>query len=646
MREDLILAKLSTEKETALKLYLKRRVLELKQNMQVIFEEKIIKWRAAYDARPAVETRTFPFENASNIVIPIIKIHTDTLKAQIMAAIFKTDPIVVAKVLGEFSTESDLLKEAYQEFMNYVCIEPTELDLYRVYGEGIPECIKYGTVTFKCPWEQKFRDFVVPGGDGSGDAKDFLTKTVYSGPRPEKLPFTGFYIPPMAKRLEDTDIKAHKRIMLKHEILERKFLGLWSKEAVETILKSPDRTGPTEEQREKEEPIGTKTTGSFGHEEWDIWECFIDYRATDDAYAPHMIVTYHEKSDTIARCVYDNSDSPWFVGMRMAHVDDSYHGVGYAEALFMFQEGASETYNGYRDNQTIANTRVWRADEDSKLHQGYRIYPSAVIPGKKDEIEALAHGDVSPINLDELKLLLDLAERCSGVSPPQQGMGAGTTTGKRGIYSAMGTLSLLQEGNSRKDLNVSDMRDGHTRLMRIVSRQYGVHGPGDKIHEKRLELFGKKAPLIEKALAMVVEGKMGIPLRASTASFNKEVEKQNDIMLSQIIARHYQMIATLLGNMQSIAVPPEVKQYMGEVIIASNVLMKKLLRNFGHEEVDRLIPDPFKGQPPPPPQQPPQQGGQPPQGQGAPPNGPQRPPGSQPPGSPQLPGGPTGPRIQ
>src|SRR5438046_6481732 len=93
---------------------------------------------------------------------------------------------------------------------------------------------------------------------------------------------------------------------------------------------------------------------------------------------------------------------------------------------------------------------------------------------------------------------------------------------------------------------------------------------------------------------MIAERKMGLPCYSSTASINKEVEKQNDMMLVNVMMRHYQSIAQLLGSMQSVTTAPAVKEYFIEVIIASNLLMKKILRNFGHDEVDRLIPDPLK----------------------------------------------------
>ena len=93
---------------------------------------------------------------------------------------------------------------------------------------------------------------------------------------------------------------------------------------------------------------------------------------------------------------------------------------------------------------------------------------------------------------------------------------------------------------------------------------------------------------------MIAERRMGLPCYSSTASINKEVEKQNDMMLVQVMMRHYQTIAQLLGSMQSVMTPPAVKQYFVEVMLASNLLMKKILRNFGHDEVERLVPDPLK----------------------------------------------------
>jgi hypothetical protein len=167
-------------------------------------------------------------------------------------------------------------------------------------------------------------------------------------------------------------------------------------------------------------------------------------------------------------------------------------------------------------------------------------------------------------------------------------------SGKRGVYSAMGTLSLLQEGNRRTDLTISDMRDAHTRLGRIVSLQYHLLGKDSQFHKSRLALFGEDATKIKLALEYIADKKMALPVYAATASINKEVEKQNDVMLKQISSQHYMMVSQLIAQIGNPGIPPQVKEYGIQVIDAANTLMKAIFRNFGHDDMDRLVPDPIK----------------------------------------------------
>lgn len=600
MENILVVAKLSPEKEAGLKRYLKEQIISIRDGLKEIYETKLVKWRAAYEALPREETRMFPFQNASNLVVPIVAIHADTLHARIISGIFKTNPLYVAKLFGEWGEEGTELKKAYEEFMQYVGIEPQELDLYRVYSEWAMEGVKYGTSTVKQPWEKVLRDVMVPLSTKSPEAgyeafeKDFISETVYEGPRPEKVPFDCFGIPPAAKSIEAAHFKYHKKKMYKWELLERKFSGVYDKAAVDSIINLPDRTGPDAVQQQKEQSAGAKTKSDVVNQEWNIYECYITYRHEEEAFAPRMIVTYHEKSDTILRVCYDNFRDQWFTGFRLVRRDDMYFGYGFAEILFPFQEEASQKHNNRNDNQTIANTRVWRVSPDSKLHQGYRIYPSAMLPAEKDEIEPLIHGQIGQQDMEEERLTLELAERRSGVSPPQQGFGAGVTTGKRGIYSAAGTMSMLQEGNRRTDIIISDMRDAHIRLGRVFSRQYYELGKDSTFCKNRLELFGKKGDLIMKALEAIANRKMGLPLYAATASVNKEIEKQNNLMLVQIMNHHYQIVTQMLQGIMGMGLAPQVKEYVAETIKGANDLMKSIMRDFGHDDVDILIPDPLK----------------------------------------------------
>lgn len=606
--------KVTGQVELRLKAFLRNRIRAIREGCKVIHEDRVVRWRKAYEAIPAEPTREFPFHNASNIVIPIIAIHSDTLLARVMSAVIKTAPPWVAKIYGEHldAKEMDGRREAVEELLQYAALEPSELDLFRVYHEWFGETIRYGTSVVKCPQHQEMESFAYFSGDGTGKVA-YEDEILYKGPRPEKCRFTDMGVPPAARTIETADFVYHRIRLQKHELMERSFYGIYDKDAVQLIAKFPDRTSPDVVQSSIEDDSGARSLGTYGYMEYHIYECHFKYKI--NGHYCRVIIWYHEKSDTILRSYYFYYPDQIFVAARLFYRDDAFYGYGFCERLAPFQEEISQMHNGRRDNVTVANTQIWRVDPNSQLHKGYRIYPSAMLPAAAGEIEALRGGEVSPITIEEERLSIELAEKLSGVSPPMQGYGAGTNT-KRGVYTAMGTLSLMQEGNTRTDLNVTDIRYAHTKLGRIILNQYAYFGLGD-----RIAMFGKMGDRLREAMELVKQKAIALPVFASTASVNREVEKQADVMLTQIMQRHYGMVTQMLMQAENAMLPPNVKKYIGEAVISGNLLMKSVLRHFGRDEVDRLVPDPdvTPPQPQPGPGQP--QPGQPQPGPGGPPQG-------------------------
>ncbi len=570
--------------ETRLKAFMKRRIMAIRQGCQVIHEDRVVNWRKAYEAIPVESVREFPFYNASNNVIPIIAIHSDTLLARVMSAVLKTQPPWVAQIYGEHidARAMDERRAAVEELMTYAAIEPSELDLFRVYHEWFGETIRYGTSVVKCPQVKVIEASAYMAGDGSGKT-EFEDEILYKGPRPEKVRFPDFGIPPASKTLEDADFVYHLVRLQKHELQERAFYDIYDKKVVDEVVKSPDRTSPDIVQSTMEQDAGAVSLASFGYAEYHIYECHFKYRFGD--HYVRCIVWYHEKTNQILRGFYFYYPDPIFVAARLFYRDDMFFGYGFCERLAPFQEEISQMHNQRRDNMTVVNTKVWRVDPDSQLHKGYRVFPSAMLPARQGEIEPLAQGDVSAMSIDEENLSIELAEKLSGVSPPMQGYGAGTNT-KRGVYTAMGTLSLMQEGNTRTDLNVTDIRYAHTKLGRIILNQYAHFGLGD-----RIGMFGKMGERLREAMELVKNKSICLPVYAATASVNREVEKQADIMLTTMMQKHYGMVTQMLMQAQNAMIPEPIKKYIGEAVLASNLLMKSVLRHFGRDEVDRLVPD-------------------------------------------------------
>jgi hypothetical protein len=575
--------RLSPTGEEDMKRYLRRRILGLEQAHKELFETRAVRWRKQYEAEPAQQIRTFPFENASNLVIPITAIHVDTLLARVMSSVIKTKPIWVANILGDHPDLPNMIRDDFESFLQYCALEPSELDIYRVYHEWFAETIKFGSSVVKCPWVRETEDEVT-AGDGSG-RYEYNEKVSYAGPRPEKIPFSDFLVSNASKTLQGADFKAHILHYQKHQLEELAFKRIYDREVVKKVLTQPDRTSPSTIQTQAESDAGIHTSGAYGFTEWDIHECWIRYKFS--GHYVKMIVWYHEMSNQILRIFFNYYPDEPFVMARLFYRDDMLRGYGFCEMLEMMQEEVSVIHNQRRDNSTVCNMSAWRVNPDSKLHKGYRIFPSAMVPAEDGEISPLACGIQNAIPIQEEEMALQLAERRTGVSPPSQGMGAGGT-GKGGKYNgAMGTLAIMQDGNTRTDLNTTDMRYSHTILGRIIARQYAYFGTGD-----RLELFGQKtAESIQKALDGLRSGKLALPIYASSASINREVEKQNDMMLTGVMARHYQMVAQMIQASQNPMLPDPAKQYAVKCIESAEKIMKTVMRHFGYDDIDRLVPE-------------------------------------------------------
>lgn len=563
--------------------YLRNNLRPTINGLRDIHETKLQLWRRIYNAEPLEAVRHVPFENASNLVVPIAAIHADTLQARIMAAIFNLRPIWILQLAGDFEGEGDKLRSAAENYLTDLALEPEKLDLYRVYRDFLGDVIKYGTSVIKQPWENLTEAMAVPAGDGTGSYA-LIDEVVYDDPRPEKILFEDIFIPPQTLTLDKAFFKAHRRRLTYPELMTRKQRGLYDALAVQLVLGAPDRSGPTPPQREQEAKAGAQTIQDEVHREWDIYECWCIYNL--DGHNVRVIATYHERTDTLLRAVFSFFPTDPWVGARLFSSDGMYFGDGMIKKLSMIQEDISKNHNERHDAQTVAHAKIWRIDPNSKLMEGFDIFPSAKVPAEKDEFEAIAHGEpLTTIAIDDERLSIDLAERLSGVSPPQQGYGA--TGSKKGAYSAMGTLSLLQEGNTRTDLHVSDIRDAHLRLGRMVSKQIAHLG----LSASRFKAYGKTAVDLMAAFEAIRDNRMYMPVLAATSSINREVEKQSDILLVGMAMKHYQTIASLIAQVNSGMTSPELKEYLAKSIKAANALMSGVLRHFGIDEPSRLVPE-------------------------------------------------------
>ena len=576
------------EANASLSLYIHNRLEAIISGLKDLHENRIPKYRRLYYGTPKDENKSFPWKNCSNLVVQIIGMHCDTLRARILGNIFEIMPLQVVQLLGDWAAEehAEEQRQAIEEFTNYVGLEPKELDLYRVISNGAGEAVKFGNCFWKAPWETEIEQEVVGYSQGKIISKNIVK---YDGPRPEKLKFEDFGVEPSANTLQQADFVYHKISLRKYQLMERKFRGLYDTDKVESILRAgPDRDGPTVAQQEQEERTGAKTEAGYLNPVWDIYECWLTYWHNEKKY--RIIATYHRSSKTILKQIfnfYPEGEDPFEMARLGYDGEDGIYGQGFCEMLEHYQEEISTTHNQRMDNNTLANTSILRVAKTSKLDSIFSLYPNAVLPAEEGEIEVMTMGRPVPESVAYEQLTLGLSESRSGVDPAGSGAGGGSVGKTRGVYSALGTFSVMQAGNRRANINTTDIRYAHIKLGRKFLTYYSHFGIGE-----RIKLFGEKSQYLKLALENYKNGRIMLPIKAANASINRELEKQNDMLLANVMRQHHMGIAQLLQSVLNPAMPPEMKEYLIGVMEASQQLMYHILRNFGHDDTSRLLPKP------------------------------------------------------
>jgi hypothetical protein len=568
----------------------------LKARTRGIRETLMPKWIRIYRGIPAEQTATWPWPGASNLVIQVAATHSDELLARVMA-IYMNDPLFVAQLLGDFDDDDDEMggeaqKAVLEFFLTNAAYEPEELDLYRVEETGNSSAIRYGTGIFKFPWEYVVEKQYIyigggtePGTDAKYEPKDFVRR---DGPHPECVPLQDWLIDPKFPNLAQADFKAHTiHFNLQQLMALKAHPEIYDPDKIDEIAKSPTPKSETQRQVEEQKQMD-QFDGERMAEQFDIEECWFTY--LKDNTLLRMVAYFHIEKELCLGIImnpYPELIEP-FEDSKLAYDSDEYFGYGFCEMLEAYQREVSTTHNWRINNRHFATTGVGRVNKNSKLSSIVELFPGVLIPADEGEIEPLQFGqNAMAYTTEDEQLTLALAKERSGVDPAIGGTGGGVVNPKRGIYSTGGTSIVLQQQNNRNNLRMSDMRSAHVRIGRKLLLMYSHFGLGDKIRK-----YGNKGPVLKKALDSYKNRKLGLVIKPATASMNKEMEKQNDILLQATLDRIDSKTAQMLQAIIQPGCPPQLQDLYAKQIKAAGYFTKQLLHKFDREDADRLISEP------------------------------------------------------
>jgi hypothetical protein len=227
----------------------------------------------------------------------------------------------------------------------------------------------------------------------------------------------------------------------------------------------------------------------------------------------------------------------------------------------------------------IANTRIWKAKR-GQVDDNMTIWPGKVVAmDDPDSLKGEQLGDVYPSAFNAEAVTLQLAERRSGVNElgkPSQVFGSRTP----GITA----LSALQQMNRRFTPAFDGMRLAIAGAVQQCLYRYQEQLlSGDPMIEgKIIELLGSEdgKRVIDLLRSPDFDEQIAVELTAASASTNREADRQNALLLVNVLAQYYQRVLELTAIAAAPTTPEPVREVALKIGKAAGEIIDRTIRAF------------------------------------------------------------------
>lgn len=541
-------------------------------------EAELNRWERAYEAQPESKTKDFPWQGACNVVIPLIGIAVDSIVARIVNTIFSITPFWSIRPLRAGAEGVAKPLESALEWSRQ-----NEFNMYREVRKWVPDVVLYGWGYMKVPWDVRIVREFRPNQDGDPT----LFERVIRRPNPHWVPIRDIITQAgMDDDLEQAEWFAHRFRLTDGTLrLRERDTGFAN---VDEIIKHKESIN------QPSEMAGTPNLSSGGQDNKERLNTMYEMSANislleEEGLPESTVLTLHRPTRKITRAIYN----PFFHGRRpfvkakFIERQGRIDGYGIARRLIDLQDELTTIHRQQVDNSTIANTRFF-VGRRGVVKPNTRVYPGRflTVPDPDRDVKVLQLGDTYN-SMHQLAVeILAYAERASGVSDPFLGRES-SVIGSRA--TATGTLAILQEGNRRFDLNVRDIRDALGEAGRMVlelNHQFRPRGFFSLIQ-------GEEGRLTEKVLELPPDfsaATLAVELTASTATINRDVERQGLISLLGLLAQYYQRLMEMSVVASNPQLPGEAKALAQKAFGGATFVMQRLLQTFDVKNIDAVIP--------------------------------------------------------
>lgn len=580
---------LSDDERTRLGGFLQELGTDLEQQHSVLLRN-IDTWWDWVEANPKQKIRTDPFPGASNIVIPLIGMHSDAIKARFQNVIFGAPDLWTSRTRNE---AYELISKNSTDFLNWAAND-NEFDILTPSSLWFDEAVPIGSSILMLNWTSRRRQVFVPGEGGKPKP---MSVELGRGPMLSHIPREQVLWQP-GRSINDSEyvyVQSWKTIgdLIALEQLEGIDKGL-----LETVRPCDGSSSYSAEMMRRKLQGGGIT--SDASEFYDIRQVWIEQPTLrgmkferlgqQDLKTPSipLCITYDHSSGTVLRAMakpYYTRSWPFYECQFRSSARGPNSG-GVARRLEQLQRGVTTMANQAMDAVTMANS-VTMLTTDRRF-QTQRFTPGRpIFVDQLDTVrEVVLPKQITP-DIALVNMMMAMAERITGINDPSLGREL-----RYGGHPspATSTALMLQESKEMFRASIRHIRLQYGRMAEDILTLYQQYesGTSGKIERALGAEDGASAKewLVPQG---PIAGNIEFDLMAVTENLNPEAEREKAIFTLQATASYYGQVMQALQVAAHPNSPPPVKAAATKSIEALTAGFEKVLTAAQVDDVKQFV---------------------------------------------------------
>ncbi len=448
--------KLKDDERKRLGADLLEKITKSRNGMRRMFD-KLDVWRRFYESDLA--EKNFPWEDCSNVNVPLTQWIVDTYHARINDIILGVKPYTLIKHCEPADKPiaplvEDILYEMESKYMK----------LRDSLDETFLESLLSHTAIGKVTWREEYRtvwDDVPVMDDFTGqpmidpETGRPVTKRVeyqeakYRGPSHDLVDLKNFVIYPLtSKDVESAALVGDRYRLSPDEVRRRVKQGVFNKDWTDEIIDRPsNELSSVTDGGDEHEDIKRQDIEAVDYDEFKFWEVIAGYDANGDGLLEDCVFVLEEETGTIVRAIqfpYKHGRR-YYIRYRCFGRAKRFFGIPLAQKIEHMQRELNTIHNQRSDATTLAISKAFKKRKSGELMvDDVRVHPGAVIEvTDQDDLEELVINPLIPGG-DIEAIALDYAERSSAVNDAAAGRETDSkkTLGEIQLVSNQGGLRL------------------------------------------------------------------------------------------------------------------------------------------------------------------------------------------------------------